>query len=53
MLEVLKEVGVVRDAAARLAQAYGVPKDEIERDLLDFCDDLAARGLIERAVAAS
>ena len=53
MLEVLKEVGVVRDAAARLAQAYGVPNDEIERDLLDFCDELASRGLIERAVAAS
>lgn len=53
MLEALKEVGVVRDAAARLAQTYGVPAHEIERDLLAFCDELAARGLIERAVAAS
>jgi hypothetical protein len=53
MLEVLKDVSLVRDAAAQLAHEYGVPSEEIERDLLEFCDELARRRLIERAGAAS
>ena len=47
MLEVLDEVGSVREAAARLAAEYGRPAEEIERDICDFCSDLIGRGLIE------
>jgi hypothetical protein len=53
MLEVLREKPLVRDAAAQLAGEYGQPADEIERDLLEFCDELASRGLVERDGAAS
>ena len=53
MLEVLKEVPIVRDAAAKLAGEYGLPAEEVEGDLLRFCDELAGRGLIERAGTAS
>jgi Coenzyme PQQ synthesis protein D (PqqD) len=52
MLEVLRDVAIVKDAAEQLAREYGVPYDEIERDLIEFCDDLATRGLIERDGAA-
>jgi hypothetical protein len=53
MLEVLRETPVVGDAAAKLAGEYGVPTEDIERDLLEFCDELASRGLVERASAGS
>lgn len=47
MLDVLREVGQVREAAARLAGEYGVPVGDLERDLTDFCARLAERELIE------
>jgi hypothetical protein len=53
MLEVLRETPVVGEAAARLAGEYGVPVEEVESDLLDFCDELLSRGLIERNDAAA
>jgi hypothetical protein len=53
MLEVLRETPEVREAAARLAAEYEVPAEEIQQDLLDFCDELLSRGLIERDGAAA
>ena len=53
MLEVLQEVPLVRDAAAKLARRVRRAGREVEGDLLRFCDELASRGLIERAGAAS
>ncbi|CAN5772970.1 hypothetical protein BH20GEM1_BH20GEM1_21170 [soil metagenome] len=47
MLDVLKDAGRVREAAARLAADYGVPLDEIERDLSEFCASLAQRELLQ------
>jgi len=47
MLEVLEQRDSVGDAAAQLAEEYGQPREEIERDLCSFCADLAERGLIE------
>jgi hypothetical protein len=47
MLQALEKSGVVRDAAAELAGEYGLPDEQINRDLCEFCDDLLARGLIE------
>jgi hypothetical protein len=47
MLEILRETPVVRDAATQLAREYGLPAEDIERDLVEFCDELASRGLIE------
>lgn len=47
MLEVLAAAPTVRDAAAKLADEYDRPLEEIERDLCDFCADLLDRGLIE------
>ena len=47
MLEVLQQRGSVAVAAEQLAQEYGQPLEEIQRDLCGFCADLAKRGLIE------
>ena len=47
MLEVLERSPTVRDAAAKLADEYERPVDEIERDLGDLCAQLLDRGLIE------
>ena len=47
MLEELNRADSVRAAAAELAAEYGRPADEIERDLCQFCVELAERGLIE------
>jgi hypothetical protein len=53
MLEVLRETPVVGEAAALLADEYGVSVEELQGDLLDFCDELLSRGLIERDGAAA
>jgi hypothetical protein len=37
----------VREAARVLAAEFDAPDDAVERDVCDFCSDLAARGLIE------
>jgi hypothetical protein len=47
MLDLLASQRTVRSAAAVLAEEYGRPRDEVERDVLEFCADLAQRGLIE------
>jgi hypothetical protein len=47
MLEVVERSPTVRDAAAKLAEEYGRPTGEVERDLCDFCLGLLDRGLIE------
>src|SRR5688500_6133343 len=46
MLEVLSKVPKVGDAAEQLATEYGQPLEDIQRDVCDFCGDLAERGLI-------
>jgi len=47
MLEVLDRAPTARDAAAQLAEEFGVEQEEIERDLVEFCADLLERRLIE------
>ncbi len=47
MLEALERAPTVGEAAGRLAEEYGQPLEDIERDLCDFCSDLLERGLIE------
>lgn len=47
MLETLRDSATVGDAAARLATAFGTPLEVVERDLCDFCRELAGRSLIE------
>lgn len=47
MLEILQERGSVAEAAEQLAQEYGRPLQEVQRDLSSFCAGLAERGLIE------
>lgn len=47
MLDLLANEYTVETAAAALAEEYGRPHDEVERDVLEFCADLAQRGLIE------
>lgn len=47
MLEVLEQAGTVGEAAAQLAGEYDQPAEQVERDLQEFCADLAERGLVE------
>ncbi|HKP21795.1 MAG TPA: PqqD family protein [Thermoleophilaceae bacterium] len=47
MLEVLEEKPSVALAARTLADEFRRPVNEIESDLAQFCDQLAARGLLE------
>jgi hypothetical protein len=47
MLAELETGDRVDDIAARLADVYERPLDEIERDLAELCLDLLARDLIE------
>jgi hypothetical protein len=51
MLDVLQRASSVRDAAARLAEEYRVPLEQMEQDVCEFCRDLLHRGLIELADA--
>jgi hypothetical protein len=46
MLETIVGSDSLRDASTRLAQHYGVPVEQIERDLRTFCVDLEDRGLL-------
>lgn len=46
MLEAMEHAPTVAAAAERLAGEYGVPRQEIEGDLCDFCRELAERCLI-------
>jgi hypothetical protein len=47
MLEVLAKEGLVREAAAVVAEEYGQPPAATERDICDLCESLIERGLIE------
>jgi hypothetical protein len=47
MLEALADAATVDEAAGRLAEALGQPRERIERDLAKLCTELAERGLIE------
>lgn len=47
MLEVLDDLGHVGATAASVAEEFGHPADEVERDLCELCDDLLRRGLVE------
>jgi hypothetical protein len=48
MLELLRETdGDVRLSVERLADEHGVESQEIAGDLVDFCAQLAERGLLE------
>jgi hypothetical protein len=49
MLEELERAPTVGEAVRLLAERFGQPLDEIERDLCDLCRDLLERGLIELA----
>ena len=47
MLELLQENGSVPVTASRVAEEFGQPLEEVTRDLLELCTELAARCLIE------
>jgi hypothetical protein len=47
MLAALVEADSIALAAASLEEEFGVPRSRIERDLVDLCDALVARGLIQ------
>ena len=47
MLEELERRATVGEAARRLAEEYGQPLHEVERDLCELCLSLADRKLIE------
>ena len=48
MLGVLGESSTVAEAIDRLIDEYGVEREVMERDVLDLCNALAERDLIER-----
>jgi hypothetical protein len=47
MLALLSSEETVASAAATLADEFGRPGDEVERDVIAFCTDLQKRGLLE------
>lgn len=47
MLEVLEKIPDVDQAAAKLAEEFGVGLDQVREDLIDLCGSLAERGLLE------
>ena len=53
MLQVLEKASTVAEATDRLAEQYGRPRDEIEVDLCEFCEELLARGLLVVDTAAA
>jgi hypothetical protein len=46
MLDALHRNATIGEAVPEIAEVYGQPEAVIERDLLEFCDDLLARGLV-------
>jgi hypothetical protein len=46
MLELLDQLGDSEEVAQRLAPEYGIATDELRRDLIELCNDLAAQKLI-------
>ena len=51
MLDALREAPTVAAAAQRLAPSWDVDPDVVLADLLDLCEGLESRGLIETHVA--
>jgi Coenzyme PQQ synthesis protein D (PqqD) len=47
ILETLERTSCVRDAVRALVDTYGQPREVLERDICEFCQSLAERGLIE------
>jgi len=47
MLELLAETSDFEVAARRVAEEYGHPLDQVERDMRELCAALAERSLIE------
>jgi hypothetical protein len=47
MFELLAACGDTDEVVAAVASDFGLPSDEVVRDLADLCSDLADRGLIE------
>jgi hypothetical protein len=47
MLETLERAHTVGEAAEILADEYGQPLEDMQRDLCEFCRDLLERGLID------
>ena len=47
VLALLKETGSVPATAAGVAAEFSRPVDEVTRDVVQLCNDLAARGLID------
>ena len=47
MLEALERAQDVRSAASALAEEFGVPHSQVERDIAEFCLGLLERELIE------
>ncbi|MGH2871705.1 MAG: PqqD family protein [Solirubrobacteraceae bacterium] len=45
-LDLLRQLGCLKDVAARLSVEYGVPVQDAADDLSEFCRELAERGLI-------
>ena len=52
ILQALERTPTVGEAAARLADEFDRPREEIERDICEFCRDLQERGLIELSRSA-
>jgi hypothetical protein len=46
MLETIERVGVVGEAAQVLAEEYGRPLPDVQRDLAKFCEALVERHLL-------
>jgi hypothetical protein len=53
MLEAVEGAASLRRAATELANEYGRPLGEVERDLCSFCSELAERGLIVLETASA
>ena len=52
MLEELERHETVGAAAQVIADEYGQPQEDVERDIRELCRDLAQRGLISLDVGA-
>jgi Coenzyme PQQ synthesis protein D (PqqD) len=47
MLELLDELGSVKETLDRLVKEYDAPRDQLEQDLAGFCQDLVSRKLVQ------
>lgn len=47
MLEALARTSCMDDAAAVVASEFGMPLEQVRRDMQRFCDGLLERGLVE------